>query len=99
MQVWSELVFGSDVDSLQLNLSEPPPPPSPPAASPTRCQTGLIALTFLLSVSAVVIIINTIQPINYTCISLSFVSRLCLNRFCMDLNYLHIYVAVLTFTF
>lgn len=55
MQVWSELVFGSDVDSLQLNLSEPPPPPSPPAASPTRCQTGLIALTFLLSVSAVVI--------------------------------------------
>jgi hypothetical protein len=51
MQVWSELVFGSDVDSLQLNLSEPPPPPSPPAASPTRCQTGLIALTFLLCCS------------------------------------------------
>lgn len=48
MQVWSELVFGSDVDSLQLNLSEPPPPPSPPAASPTRCQTGLIALSLSL---------------------------------------------------
>jgi hypothetical protein len=69
MQVWSELVFGSDVDSLQLNLSEPPPPPSPPAASPTRCQTGLIALSHFFY-SAVVI--NNTKPINYIYMYVTF---------------------------